>query len=831
MIADGQADDPFASITVIVPTPVARVQLRRAVGIRQGICNVSFRTWGEVTFDLARGADAGLHVPDPRTLDETLRQILLGSPAPYHSFAHSSVARAELVSLFSALWRSGDALVSEVRRAGVRQRVLVGILEGVESHLAAHGFTDPGQMLHIAAGAPIDPIQLGLIILWHPRPLRGRERAVLEHLARAGIDVTVVEGPAGGGAIGEVVACSDPEEEARTVCRRLIAAAETGVALWQQAIIHPPIDRYPRVLHQQLAAAGVPTSGSSPMTLAESVTGRALLGALELADGEWRRSDVVRWLESAPITRGREGSRVPTSRWDDVSARAGVVEGVNQWRTRLSRFAVIGAPRDPYVAHDEYESRAAQSLLDFVEQLSLRLVTPSGPWSVWSTWASDLLDFYLEPLQEEWPRAEFVAFRQVREVLLAFRELDRVSSSTDLFAFGQAVEAELNSQPVRDEREVATPGTEAEPPAGRLDRQGLPGPVGSGVFVGSPSEARGLHFARIYIVGLADQFLPGVGGGSQLFADAEVDDPDWPTRDRRVRELLDDVRSVLSLTGSPATVTWPVMDPRTGREHGRCRWLDPGGELTGRWVSTSVPSFSFDMASAAAAAVPVSGSDRLLGELVRCGAEGRSVWVHPAVRESVDERQHGSVPSLRRSFEAALAPITTPFSRFEGNVGAAIASDVSGDLYATRLEEYAGCPRRYLFGRQLGVNVPIRPEGNEQMEARDRGILVHEILAAYVQERINAGAPASLERLLDIAAERYALAVDEGRCGPPLMAEIERANLMGDLRRFFEEDTLTPVAAELAFGALASMQDAADDRRETKPSDGPRGGGQAVTVE
>jgi len=52
----------------------------------------------------------------------------------------------------------------------------------------------------------------------------------------------------------------------------------------------------------ELAAAGIATSGPSPMTLARSATGRALAGLLELADRRWRRADVMRWLATAPIT-------------------------------------------------------------------------------------------------------------------------------------------------------------------------------------------------------------------------------------------------------------------------------------------------------------------------------------------------------------------------------------------------------------------------------------------------------------------------------------------------------------------------------------------------
>ncbi|HXR54134.1 MAG TPA: hypothetical protein VN793_03710, partial [Acidimicrobiales bacterium] len=73
-IARWQADDPFSPVTVVVPSPFARVQLRRAVGAWRGICNVEFRTWGELTTELGRsGTGPSGRVATPRVVNEALR--------------------------------------------------------------------------------------------------------------------------------------------------------------------------------------------------------------------------------------------------------------------------------------------------------------------------------------------------------------------------------------------------------------------------------------------------------------------------------------------------------------------------------------------------------------------------------------------------------------------------------------------------------------------------------------------------------------------------------------------------------------------------------------
>jgi ATP-dependent helicase/nuclease subunit B len=813
-VALSQAEDPFALVTVVVPSPFVRVQLRRALAARRGICNVRLRIWSELTAELGRsGAEPSGRVPTPRMVNEALRQVLISTSSPFDSFARSPLARTELASVLQELWRAGPSLRSRLVEHGGRAEALVATLAAVEAHLAEHGFIDPGRLLELAAIAPVDRRAIGALVLWYPRPARQRDRAVLEHLIESGVPVTsITADPMGDVAIGRVIECRDPDEEVRVIVRRLIAATEEGTPLWRQAIIHPPVDRYRRIVHQQLADAGVASSGRSPMTLAHSTTGRALAGLLELAGGAWRRSDVMRWLESAPITDGPERTRVPVTRWDAVSATAGVIEGLEQWETRLQRFAEGGGKRDRHDTRSEDERRAARSLAAFVQRLAEELDPRFTRWSEWAGWAIGLLNVYLSPDPKdgapEWPSVERVAARLVRELLAELGALDDIAAAADLAAFRHAVDDELASRPVRDDSGIARPGSEDDPGTDVVPDVGLPGPVGSGVFVGSPAEARGGDFARVYVVGMADQFLPGVGPQSSLVPEAELGD-DWPTNARRAAELLDDLRAVLALADGGTVVSWPRIDPRTGREHGRSRWLDPATGLGGAWDEDKVPSFETELTSPAAASVPLSAADRLLGDLARAVLGGGSLERHPAVVGA------GPTPPMEVSVAAARSPIGPGFTRFEGHVGPGRARGITEELYPTRLETYATCPRRYLLERELNLHEQFRPEAAEQMEPKYRGTMVHEILATYVGERVNNGAPASLDRLLELAEGRFSAAVEEGRCGPPLMARVERATLVRELRRFFEEDTLEPVAVELGFGRLGANDDVADDRLES----------------
>ncbi|MGH9007462.1 MAG: PD-(D/E)XK nuclease family protein [Acidimicrobiales bacterium] len=810
-IALAQADDPFAPVIVVVPSPYARVHLRREVGARIGLCNVGFRTWGELTTDLARAATPDqIRVASTRAVDEALRQVLMAEHSSFELLARSPTARSELARLLAELWRAGPELLEQLRTVGGRARSLVETLDAVERHLLDRGFSAPGRLLELAASTGVDAASVGALVRWFPLPLRGRDQLVLDRLRDAGVTLHTIDRLEGTGAIGKVVACSDPDEETRVAVRGVLDALERGVPLWRQAIVHPPGTRYRRAIHQQAAAASIPISGASSMTLDQSATGRVLLGALILAEGAWRRDEVMRWLAVAPVTYGPDRPPVPLTLWDDVSARAGVIEGLSQWRPRLERFSVIGNPRDDHVAHHQSETDAALSLATFIDELAERLSPTPTRWSEWAHWSLDLLSSYLDHRAAAWPHAELAAAESLRTVIGRLAELDAISPGADLPVFRHAVESELSSQPVRDEREVAIASSEGESAPSPPDRKGLPGPLGSGVFVGTPADVRGLTFEVVHLVGAADQFLPGSPASTPVLADSEIAHEDWPTPERRREELFDDVRIAIALSGQPVTVSWPMADPRSGREQDRSRWLDPHGSLAGGWSQEQIPSFFSDVVAPTAAVVPLSGADRLLGSLARGAVDGRALRRHPALT-SADTG--GAIP-IRASVEAANAPLSDRFSRFEGNVGTALARDVSGELSPTRLERYAECPRRYLFERQLYLVPPFRPEATEQMEGRDRGSLVHEILAAYIVDRVETPAPPSLGRLLEIAEARFAVADQEGLCGPPLMARVERANLLRDLRRFFEEDTLVPQAAELWFGAMGGEDDVAEDRRE-----------------
>jgi len=814
LIDGGQAASPLDRVTVAVPGRATGVHLRRALGTTRGLCNVVFRTMHDLVSELARPAlPGGVREASASVVREALRQVLLAERSGRSALAHSPRAVAELAGVLGDLWLADPRAVESLRRVSEDGAGLVALLDAVDRHLASHGFADPGSLIEVAAGIPDPAGALGTLALWRLPTLPGRHRLFLEALAEHGLTIALAAGDTGAAPLDpRVIACRDPDEEVRAVVRLLLAAADRGVPLWRMAIVHPAGDRYRRIAHQQLALADVPVSGTASSALSESASGRAAIGLLALAGSTWRRDEVIRWLECAPVTTGPRGVRAPVDRWDDVSARAGVVESLDQWAERLERFAAMGAGRQDHVARNASESQAAHRLAEFVATLAREAdLGERRRWTDFCDWIRRLLDLYVLPEDGAavWPPIERLAALDVRQVIEDLKALDAVSAGTDLPWFRHTLAGELRSRRLRRDHE----GDDETDAAN--DVRALPGATGSGVFVGSFADARGLGFEHCFAVGLADGLAPAYldeGLLPDLGGDAP---PGWPTTLNRQEEQRSDFCEALASARAPAVATWPRVDPRTGRELTRSRWLDG-------LASEEVASFEAGLRGVVAGQPAASGADRRLALLF--DAAGRSIDLrgHSLVTDAGPGADPLDVIALREAYGAAVARQSPEFSRFDGYVGTIGAEEagIDRELSPTRLEQYAQCPRKFLLDRQLHVLAPFRPEANEQIEPRDRGTLIHGILEAYVRQRIEQGAPASLERLLEIGLEQFGVAEAEGRCGLPLMAHVERLTLLRELRRFFDEDVLQPVAVELRFGGAAAKHDVADDRLDVDEPDG-----------
>src|SRR5205085_8484490 len=97
------------------------------------------------------------------------------------------------------------------------------------------------------------------------------------------------------------VTASDADDEVRAAVRAIVDAAREGTPLDRIAVLYASPEPYARLVHEQLAGAGVATNGAAVIPVADRVAGRTLLGLLALPDGGFRRQDVFAWPSAAPL--------------------------------------------------------------------------------------------------------------------------------------------------------------------------------------------------------------------------------------------------------------------------------------------------------------------------------------------------------------------------------------------------------------------------------------------------------------------------------------------------------------------------------------------------
>ena len=601
----------------------------------------------------------------------------------------------------------------------------------------------------------------------------------------------------------------------------MLDAVRAGTRLGQIAVLYPGADPYGRLVHEQLASAGIAVSGAAVVPLSQRGAGRALLQLLALPEVDFRRRDVLAWLASAPLRAGTDD--VPVETWERLSREAAIVSGRAQWdrllnglAERLEAVARNAAPepegqaRAARAAADAAAARAQRDfLLRLIDELRRAAQAPR-PWGEHASWARRLLDDLLggPDRRQWWPAEERQAAERVERAVARLATLDAIEGPVPLDVFARTLQLELAADPGR---------------TGRL---------GEGVLVGTVGLGVGLDLDLVVVLGLAEGSLPQPRRDDSLLPDVEraAAGGALPLRrhqvERQHRELL------ASLAGATRQVLClPRGDLRRSTERAPSRWLlDLAGALAGRRLGSA------DLLGAREAWLDHVGSfDDGLRRLHRPATEQEhrlrtllSRPCRPRVGGGPADAPAGSVapddPVLQRGLGLLAARRSARFTRFDGNLaGLDIPSPVSATTSATRLERWASCPSAYLLGDVLGAQPVEDPDDQLRIAPIERGELVHQALELFLDEVLarppadrpgpddrwtapdHARLRAIAERLCDDATRR-------ARTGRPIFWRRDRARILADLDHFLGEDDrrraecrTRPVAAELAFGPRTAL--------------------------
>ena len=841
-VAAAKRDDPLFPVTVLVPSNICGVIARRAlahgVADRSGIAGLTVLTVDRLAEQIAAPALVGSGRRPAigpvqaaawrRALDEDAGVF---APVATHRAtvralvdAHRELRHVDAAGL-DAITSSGEPIAMDLVR--LHRRV---------TNVLADGWYDVADLRAAAAAALRADTgrvtQLGTIVLFLPQDLTPDAIDLLDALTdttelsviaaltgdtradaavRDVVDRVVPQHnppPAmGAGIVTRVLHASDADDEVRCVVRDVVARlADTPPH--RVAVLYGPAQPYARLLAEHFTAAGITTNGTGVRPTIERSLARTMLDLLYLSDHGWRRDEVMTLLTSAPV-RGPDGRRVPASRWDRISRAAGVV-AADDWDVRLRAYAdqertsahrerSSDAPRSGIIARGERNAEAADALRQFVADL--RAHVDAGAvltrWPQLADWAADTFRALVGDLEDEpWlPEDEVRAADKVERILTGITGLGAIEPAADLTALRLTLELELGDD---------------------LPRRGT---FGTGVLVAPLSTAIGLDADVVYVLGLAEDVVPGRIHEDALLPDrarARTGGQLVPLRrriDRQHRHLL------AAFAAAPECVaSFPRGDLRRSSHRLPSRWLLPSlralsntpglnatgwEKIGGPWLTGS-PSYVAGLSRATTLASEQEWRSRAV---VAGRVEGRDV---DTVLD--DDVLRSAVALTRARWSSAL-------TRFDGDLpGQAVPHPTNpGRIVSpTALEDWATCPHGYFVGRLLRVEPLESPEEIVQISPIEIGNLVHEALDRFFTEQSDAGAvPSGTERwapdqraALDGVARKVADEFEaRGLTGHRLLWQQQRARILADLQRLLDDDDALrartgrrQVRSELTFG-------------------------------
>ena len=835
------SDDLFAPVTVVVPSNLAGLSMRRLIGSGRiggegGLVNVTFVTPYDLAATLAAPRLDRVPLTDAALVAAVRSQLAHDQGGFFAPVAGHRATEHALCAVYDELAGAHEATLDALASSpSVRTRAVLDTIRAVRrrlSHTVDRRDVAEAATTAVRAGQPV--AALGAVVLFlltevAPtladllRAIGERQpiSAIVGCTGEAGVDTASLEAtvrlvpsarvdPVQSDpiAITRVVSASDSDDEVRCVLREVMALADGGVPLDRIALLYTAADPYARIVREQLAAAALPHNGPGVRPLADTLAGRTLRALLALDATQFSRDAVIDLVSDAPLV--VHGFPVPATAWDRISREAGVIGGIDDWSRKLARHRASVVDRLEAADTDDASAGAVararrqldqiDALDDFVHGLAAALAIETRPrtWRGLARWADDLSRGLLRA-RDTWPAREVEALHRVRDVLARLGGLDAVRPEPAFTEFVDAVESELD--------EIA-------------DRVGR---FGEGVFFGPTRLAPGLDVDAVFVLGVAEGLCPAARREDALLPDRDRERAVAGELLTRTQRVLHERRALLASLGAGhdmRVLSFPRGDGRTGRARQPSRWLiDLLAARTGVRADsatittllsdhvTTYRSFLDGLRQAPAAA---SLADRDLHQLEHHVACGLELHRHHLAAE----------PTIARAVDMTAARASSTLTRFDGLVAGSavpqIALAVDRDGYArvlspSRLETWANCPMRYFLGDVLRLAQVERPEDILTISPLDRGTLVHAVLERFVADLIARDADLTKTDdyfpLFGIAESVMSEYEAAGVTGRPVLWRIARREIAEDLARFVEVDLRVrrarqsrPLAVELTFG-------------------------------
>jgi ATP-dependent helicase/nuclease subunit B len=755
-VASCKADDPLAPVTVIVPSNLAGVLVRRALaagfGRCHGIAGLTVLTLDRLAERIAAPALAGSgRRPVTRpVLAAAWRRALAAEPGVFRPAAdHPSTVRA-LADAHRELREVDDAGLDAIGSGGAVAADLVRLHRRVIALLRENWY-DVHDLCRVAtqnlAGDATgsvsrarDGIGAGIVFLPQDLPVSGQEL-----LARLP-DLITIEGFDRETAATTVLHASDADDEVRCMVRRIATALHTTPA-HRIAVLYGSARPYARLLDEHLHAAGIRWNGAGVRPTVERRLARLLRNLFVAHHGNWRRSDVLAVLADAPAVGG-------TARWERISRAAGVIGG-EDWEVRLKAYAT--QKRDhPETDRGNSEAAAADDLRHLVTDLQARLREGESltTWPALAEWTRqtyalltgdlEIGDHHHNRLPEDDQRAAAAVLRTID----ALPGLAGVEPAADLTLLDLTLDLEL---------------------AGDLPRHGR---IGEGVLVGPMSAAIGLDADQVFVLGLTDDLVPGRIGADALLPEEvrELAEGQLATAKDRIDRKRRHVFAAFA-AAPIVTASFARGDLRRSTTRLPSRWLQHGAAI-------AKPSYAAGLGATSELATEQEW--RIRAAAANALPPDRIIELSREMRDARAENR---------------------LTRFDGDLSGCAPEDPTAGpaVSPTALESWTRCPHSYFVKRLLGVSPLETPEEQLTISPIELGNLYHRALDQFfIEER------ADLRRIaIEVADDLSA----RGATGHRLLWERELTGVLARLDQFLDTDDelraatgRRQVRSELMFG-------------------------------
>jgi len=789
LIREAQAGDPrgpFTPVAVVVPSAALRDHVQVCLAERLGSV-LAVRVLDHQTFAKEAAASAGKELPailSQRALEAILRATVGEFGGSLSDFARKrpgvlssllrtmgdlreagidparasgvravSGRRRDLLAVYAAYSARVEALNGKDRsdRAGALRASLPSVPEFAARfrlvvHYGAYELIGANQRLMQAvadAGTP-----LVYLVPWHPSspayayasafprdiiggsppalaggpsnrllgdrlPFLHDESAALPPLPRGSIEFFHAQGAAA---------------EIREIARRALALASEGIPFARIGVVARSLEPYAPILRAIFDEHRIPFSSNAKLGALRRPHALAALNLARAALGGWERQplmDLFRCGLWKPRDLGNDAHG-----WERLSRKMNVARGYRAWGVELPRWlgeweALLPDDADA-TARDRAreEERATRGLapglkgaLETLKEAADRLGA-AGTWIDWADALSTTLADLLHGFGEKDDAAGDEGVRAARSALEEIRSLQDAGVS---FRAGEALS--------RFERALG-------------ETEILVAPGSSGVRVLDANRARGLAFDAVFLAGFNADLIPRRAPEDPFLDDTDrlalreaLGAPLHTAADAREEEHLL-LAHLLGSARKRVVISWQRADDAGKakvaslalREVARLTLGEPTVDAA-QGIALRVPAHPADgsrdaaerlgFLPARAAQVGAALSLRSPGRLLELAADLERI-------DPAEDSSRGEALTSGLTMLAAVESFAPGNLSWDAVVGD--AAPPPADWSPSRLETLGACPQQYFFRHVLHVGEMEEIAEPEEIDAREMGLVVHEIL-------------------------------------------------------------------------------------------------------